>query len=98
MEVWWVRCPSISGCIHPGSSRRTGFGRPNRFGQPSCRRLLEQVKGLVTMNFFSNSLPVEQWSSLLLEQGYCVIPDLLPRSIIESLDQDLAADFEHTPF
>jgi hypothetical protein len=40
----------------------------------------------------------DHWSSLLLDRGYCVIPDLLPRSIIDALDQDLADDFEQTPF
>lgn len=38
------------------------------------------------------------WASELLEQGYCVIPDLLPQDVITKLDSDLAEDFEQTPF
>ena len=37
------------------------------------------------------------WTERLLADGYCVIPDLLPRTI-EALDRDLAEDFEQTPF
>lgn len=45
-----------------------------------------------------DAMSAEHWSKLLSEQGYCVIPDLLPRSIIQSLDSDLAEDFDQTPF
>jgi ectoine hydroxylase-related dioxygenase (phytanoyl-CoA dioxygenase family) len=41
---------------------------------------------------------VERWTGVLLEQGYCVIPELLPREAIAALDGDLAADFAETPF
>jgi ectoine hydroxylase-related dioxygenase (phytanoyl-CoA dioxygenase family) len=41
---------------------------------------------------------VERWTGVLLEQGYCVIPELLPRETIAALDEDLAADFAETPF
>ncbi|MGH6706619.1 MAG: phytanoyl-CoA dioxygenase family protein, partial [Sphingomicrobium sp.] len=34
----------------------------------------------------------------LLRHGYLVVEDALPRAVLEVLDQDLAADFEHTPF
>lgn len=39
-----------------------------------------------------------RWTSILLEQGWCVIPSLLPTRAIEALDSDLADDFEETPF
>lgn len=41
---------------------------------------------------------IEHWSNTLLEEGYCVIPDVHPRERIEALDQDLASDFSETPF
>jgi ectoine hydroxylase-related dioxygenase (phytanoyl-CoA dioxygenase family) len=41
---------------------------------------------------------ISRWSERLLVDGYCIIPDLLPRSTIEALDLDLASDFEVTPF
>jgi len=50
------------------------------------------------MNFVATTPAAERWTSLLLDQGYCVIPDLVPRLILESIDSDLAADFEETPF
>jgi len=52
------------------------------------------------MNDCTSSLAfeVEKWSSLLLEQGWCVIPSLLPQSLIEALDSDLSRDFDETPF
>jgi ectoine hydroxylase-related dioxygenase (phytanoyl-CoA dioxygenase family) len=40
----------------------------------------------------------ERWAGVLLEQGYCVIPELLPRRTIAALDGDLAAEFAETPF
>ena len=44
------------------------------------------------------NVTVERWTDLLLEQGYCVIPELLPRESIAALDDDLEADFAETPF
>jgi ectoine hydroxylase-related dioxygenase (phytanoyl-CoA dioxygenase family) len=41
---------------------------------------------------------VGHFSSKLLADGYCVIPDLVPPAEIAELDADLAADFEATPF
>lgn len=41
---------------------------------------------------------VERWTDVLLAQGYCVIPELLPRDLIAALDEDLATDFAETPF
>lgn len=43
------------------------------------------------------SREVDRWTEQLLVDGYCVIPDLLPRTIA-ALDKDLADDFETTPF
>jgi hypothetical protein len=37
------------------------------------------------------------WSQQLLLQGYCVIPNLLPKTVA-ALDRDLTDDFEDTPF
>lgn len=39
-----------------------------------------------------------RWTEQLLVQGYCVLPDALPRAAIAALDEDLAEDFEQTPF
>ncbi|MFL6775391.1 MAG: phytanoyl-CoA dioxygenase family protein, partial [Sphingomicrobium sp.] len=50
------------------------------------------------MNFMTTNPAAERWTSLLLEQGYCVIPNLVSPLIVESIDSDLAADFEETPF
>ncbi|MFL6736669.1 MAG: phytanoyl-CoA dioxygenase family protein [Sphingomonas sp.] len=51
------------------------------------------------MNAFSQSATeLDRWTSLLLDQGWCVIPSLLPRELIAALDADLAGDFENTPF
>jgi hypothetical protein len=41
---------------------------------------------------------IEHWTSTLLEDGYCIIPDVHPRDRIEALDEDLAGDFSETPF
>ena len=41
---------------------------------------------------------VAHWTGKLLAKGYCVIPDLLPAGTIEALDDDLAEDFDQTPF
>ena len=41
---------------------------------------------------------IEWWTSILLDQGWCVIHSLLPRSEIAALDADLSLDFEKTPF
>jgi len=34
----------------------------------------------------------------LLEDGYCIVPDLMPTQIISDLECDLAERFRHTPF
>lgn len=41
---------------------------------------------------------IASWTNKLLSDGYCVIPGLLPPSIIDRLNQHLAEDFENTPF
>ncbi|WP_448659185.1 phytanoyl-CoA dioxygenase family protein [Sphingomonas sp. CJ99] len=40
----------------------------------------------------------ELWRMRLLDQGYCIIPDLVPGGVIERLDADLADPFARTPF
>ena len=40
---------------------------------------------------------IDRWTERLLVDGYCVIPDLVPKTI-EALDRDLAEDFERNPF
>ena len=40
----------------------------------------------------------EYWSSVLREQGWCVIHNLVAPSEIKALDLDLAQDFDETPF
>jgi hypothetical protein len=41
---------------------------------------------------------IEQWSTALLDQGWCIIPSLLSPDAVRALDLDLTADFEDTPF
>ena len=41
---------------------------------------------------------IAYWTGLLREEGWCIIPDALPRETISALDDDLAGPFEHTPF
>ena len=41
---------------------------------------------------------IDLWSSQLLNDGWCVIRNLVPPSDIRALDMDLARDFEQTPF
>ena len=41
---------------------------------------------------------IARWSRQLLDDGFCVIPDLLPAERIAALDHDLAEDFRETPF
>ena len=52
------------------------------------------------MTAHSNQLEalIDRWAELLLGQGYCVIPELLPRETVAALDADLEADFVETPF
>lgn len=48
--------------------------------------------------FDRDSTDAVHWTSLLLEQGWCVIPSLVPHYTIEALDAELAPDFAETPF
>ncbi|WP_028969656.1 phytanoyl-CoA dioxygenase family protein [Sphingomonas sp. URHD0057] len=41
---------------------------------------------------------VECWTKLVLEQGWCVIPNVASPQLIDALDTDLADDFHDTPF
>ena len=41
---------------------------------------------------------IAHWTEQLLANGYCVIPDLLPRDRVEALDEELEPDFAETPF
>ena len=41
---------------------------------------------------------VECWTKLLLEQGWCVIPNAVSPQLIDALDTDLAGDFRDTPY
>ena len=41
---------------------------------------------------------VDQWTGTLLEHGWCVIQGLVPDELVRSLDEDLSADFDQTPF
>lgn len=52
------------------------------------------------MNIDRNALGEEigHWSRSLLEQGYCIIPDLMSRERIAALDEELEQDFTETPF
>jgi hypothetical protein len=41
---------------------------------------------------------VERWASLLLDEGWCVIPSLIAAETVRALDDELARDFAETPF
>ena len=42
--------------------------------------------------------PFHDWAGELLANGYCIIPDLVPRALVEALHDDLRSRFEKTPF
>lgn len=46
----------------------------------------------------SPAAQIDRSVSRLLSDGFCVIPDLVPKSDVEALDTALAADFAATPF
>lgn len=39
-----------------------------------------------------------QWSAELAREGYCIIPDAVPETLIRQLDEELRPDFDATPF
>jgi len=41
---------------------------------------------------------IDRWTTLLLEQGWCVIPSLVSPATVAALDFDLTGDFAQTPF
>ena len=41
---------------------------------------------------------IEQWTTMLLDQGWCIIPQLLSQETVAALDTHLARDFAETPF
>lgn len=41
---------------------------------------------------------ITHWSSKLMTDGYCIIPDVVSRETVRRVDDDLAADFAQTPF
>lgn len=41
---------------------------------------------------------IDDWAARLLRDGYCIIPDALPETIIAELDDELAPTFARTPF
>ena len=44
------------------------------------------------------SIATDMWTARLRRDGYCVIPDLVPRATIAALDGDLEPAFMQTPF
>ena len=44
------------------------------------------------------AVDTDPWLDQLASVGYCIIPDLLPTSIIRDLEADLERDFQRTPF
>lgn len=41
---------------------------------------------------------IAHWSSKLIADGYCIVPNVIPAETIHGLDDDLAADFAQTPY
>jgi ectoine hydroxylase-related dioxygenase (phytanoyl-CoA dioxygenase family) len=68
-----------------------------RCAASKCSKQPEE-KGIVMANQKTPPAAVVHWTGKLLENGYCVIPDLIPPAEIAEIDADLAADFEATPF
>ncbi|HET7605763.1 MAG TPA: phytanoyl-CoA dioxygenase family protein [Sphingomicrobium sp.] len=52
------------------------------------------------MNHLKSGLTpaVEHWTRLLLERGWCVVPNAVSPQLIDALDTELAGDFQETPF
>jgi ectoine hydroxylase-related dioxygenase (phytanoyl-CoA dioxygenase family) len=50
------------------------------------------------MNDTTLAADIARWTERLLVQGYCIVPGLLPPSLLAELDTDLAAAFDETPF
>ena len=42
--------------------------------------------------------PGDRWADALLEDGWCIVPDLMPAPKVDALHDDLAERFERTPF
>ena len=43
-------------------------------------------------------IAIADWTARLRRDGYCIIPELIPRATITALDDDLADAFAQTPF
>jgi ectoine hydroxylase-related dioxygenase (phytanoyl-CoA dioxygenase family) len=41
---------------------------------------------------------IDGWTRQLLSDGYCIVPELVERATVETLDRDLERDFAETPF
>jgi len=52
----------------------------------------------MTIETMSLADQIRDRSRALLEQGYCIIPNALPSSIIAALDTDFIGEFDATPF
>jgi len=52
----------------------------------------------VPLSLPSLAAEIGHWTTRLLDDGYCIVPGLLPPDRIARLDTDLAEDFEQTPF
>lgn len=52
------------------------------------------------MNHLQSRLTAEaeRWTDLLLDRGWCVVPNAISAELIEALDEHLAEDFRETPF
>ena len=56
------------------------------------------MHSISTLSISTLDQEVGHWSERLLAEGYCIIPDALPAGLIQELDQELAEDFDATPF
>jgi ectoine hydroxylase-related dioxygenase (phytanoyl-CoA dioxygenase family) len=46
----------------------------------------------------TGTLAPDVWLERLARDGFCIIPDLIPASVVEGLEADLDRDFQQTPF
>jgi|GEM_PF-6074703 len=52
----------------------------------------------MSIAYAERAVDASAWTRELLETGYCIIPNLMPRSKVEAFHGDLRERFEKTPF
>src|SRR4051812_43889945 len=86
------RSPRTRRRSSPGTAsiRRCPWKPPASSSRPELREEIDMQRSNVTAK-------VDMWTERLFVDGYCVVPDLLPKTVA-TLDEELAEDFGRTPF